>query len=455
VSAPIRVRMTAWYVAVLAVVLVAVGAFVIVRLKSDLIDATDRSLRPAVQQIAAGYRVEGVPEFRDTSNTVLSGERAASQVLDPAGRVVASFGDPVSRRPMRGSGTTVNLDGTDFRVWSQPVVTRGGQRRTVVAASSLEPVNRSVHRVLMLLLIALPMALVLAAAAGWWLARRALAPIERMTSKAEGIGPDALDERVDVPATADEVAHLATTLNTMLDRIQAGAEDQRRLVADTSHELRTPLTAMRAELDVSLRHDDLTPAARTVLESTREEVDRISATVDDLLVLARADEVGLVAVHEHVDLHELAAAATAPFETLASARGVELRLEGQPAPALGDPDSLRHALRNLVDNAVKFTPGGGAVVVRSRRHDGVAEVAVIDEGPGIPADLQARVFDRFFRIEEARTGAGSGLGLAIVDEVARAHGGHVGVAPHMPCGSVFTFTVPSDATPGTVPGVAR
>ena len=440
-SAPIRVRMTAWYVAVLAVVLVAVGAFVIVRLRSDLTDSVDRDLRPALQQIAAGYRTEGVPEFRDTSSTVLSGERAASQVLDPAGHVVASYGDPIALEPMRGAGT-VRLDGTDFRVASQPVTTRGGQRRVVVAASSLEPVNRSVHRVLMLLLIALPVALVLAAAAGWWLARRSLAPIERMTSKAEEIGPDALDARIDVPATTDEVAHLARTLNTMLDRIETGVSEQRRLVADTSHELRTPLAAMRAELDVSLRHDDLTPAARTVLESTREEVDRISATVDDLLVLAQADEVGIAGIHERVDLHELAAAVTAPFATLAHARGVDLRLEGPPAPALGDPESLRHALRNLVDNAVKFTPGGGAVVVRSRRHDGVAEVKVIDEGPGIPADLRDRVFDRFFRVDEARSGSGSGLGLAIVDEVARAHGGQVTVRGHLPCGSVFTFSVP-------------
>jgi heavy metal sensor kinase len=451
-SAPIRVRMTAWYVAVLAVVLVAVGAFVIVRLRSDLTDSVDRDLRPALQQIAAGYRTEGVPEFRDTSSTVLSGERAASQVLDPAGHVVASYGDPVALEPMRGAGT-VRLDGTDFRVASQPVTTRGGQRRIVVAASSLEPVNRSVHRVLMLLLIALPVALVLAAAAGWWLARRSLAPIERMTSKAEEIGPDALDERIDVPATTDEVAHLARTLNTMLDRIETGVSEQRRLVADTSHELRTPLAAMRAELDVSLRHDDLTPAARTVLESTREEVDRISATVDDLLVLAQADEVGIAGIHERVDLHELAAAVTAPFATLAHARGVDLRLEGPPAPALGDPESLRHALRNLVDNAVKFTPGGGAVVVRSRRHDGVAEVKIIDEGPGIPADLRDRVFDRFFRVDEARSGSGSGLGLAIVDEVARAHGGQVTVRPHAPCGSVFTFSVPSDhGAPGTGAG---
>jgi len=162
-------------------------------------------------------------------------------------------------------------------------------------------------------------------------------------------------------------------------------------------------------------------------------------------VLARADEVGLAAVHEPVDLHELAEAATEPFEALAHARGVELRVEGSAAPAVGDPESLRHALRNLVDNAVKFTPGGGAVVVRSERHNGVAQVRVIDEGPGIPADLQDRVFDRFYRVDEARSGSGSGLGLAIVDEVARAHGGDVSVRQHLPCGSVFTFRVPSDS----------
>lgn len=443
-NAPIRLRMTAWYVVVLAIVLLAVGAFVVVQLRSDLTDSLDRDLRSAVHQIAVGYRAEGVQEFQDTSGTVLTGERPASQVRDAQGKVLASFGDSVSRAPMLGAGT-VPLDGTDFRLAST-TVTRGGQPRTVVAASSMGPVDRSVHRVFMLLLIALPVALLLAAAAGWWLARRSLAPIEAMTSKAEQIGPDALDERVEVPATADEVGHLAMTLNTMLDRIETGVSEQRRLVANTSHELRTPLAAMRAELDVSLRHDDLTPAARAVLESTREEVDRISATVDDLLVLARADEVGLIATHEHVDLHDLAEAATRPFEPLAAARGVGLRVEGGPAPVLGDPESLRHALRNLVDNAVKFTPGGGGVVVRSERHDGIAEVLVIDEGLGIPMDLQDRVFDRFYRVDESRTGTGSGLGLAIVDEVARAHGGRVDVRPHLPCGSVFTFRVPSDSS---------
>jgi heavy metal sensor kinase len=296
-------------------------------------------------------------------------------------------------------------------------------------------------------MIALPAALLAAAAAGWWLARRALAPIDRMTTMAEAIGPDAMGERVAVPPSADEVAHLATTLNMMLDRIQAGVADQQRLVADTSHELRTPLTTMRAELDVSLREDDLPPSARRVLESIREEVDRITATVDDLLVLAQADEVGLAAMHERVDLRELAGAAVGSLKTVATARGVDLRLEGPPALAIGDPDTLRHALRNLVDNAVKFTPGGGAVVVRSARANGVAQISVADEGPGIPAQLRRRVFDRYFRADEARTrgAGGSGLGLAIVNEVARAHGGHVSVDQREPAGSVFTFTVPADS----------
>jgi heavy metal sensor kinase len=449
--------MTAWYVAVLALVLTAVGAFVVVRLRSDLVDATDRSLRPQTQQIAAGYRIEGIPEFTDSSRTVLSGERAASQVLEADGRVVGSFGDPVSHTPMlpiatvrkvAGGATAVitlrRPHGPDFRVVARPV-TRNGRRQVLAAASSLGPVERSVRRVLLLLLIALPAALLATAAAGWWLARRALRPIDRMTSMAAAIGPDALRERVTVPSSKDEVAHLATTLNTMLDRIQLGVEDQQRLVADTSHELRTPLAAMRAELDVSLRGDDLPPAARAVLESAREEVDRINATVDDLLVLARADEREIGIVREPVDLRELAAAAVEPLRALAQARGVGVRLDGAPAPVLGDPDSLRHALRNLVENAIKFSPDGGAVLVRSDRANGEATIAVADEGAGVPPELRERVFERFFRADPSRTrgNGGSGLGLAIVREVALAHGGHVAVVPQAPRGSVFTFTVPS------------
>src|SRR4051812_12852264 len=166
--------MTAWYVALLAVVLAAVGLFVVLQLRSDLTAGVDRDLRPAAAQIAAGYREEGLPEFRDTAATVLAGERAAAQVLDRSGAVVAFYGDPVARRPMLApdqkvpTTKTATLGGQDFRVTARPLA-----GRLVVAAESLEPVQRSVHRVLVLLLLALPAAVLAAALGGWWLARRA------------------------------------------------------------------------------------------------------------------------------------------------------------------------------------------------------------------------------------------------------------------------------------------
>ncbi|MEA2296051.1 MAG: hypothetical protein QOE86_3690 [Solirubrobacteraceae bacterium] len=457
-NAPIRARMTGWYVALLACILVAVGVFVLVRLHADLISATDRALRPALGQIAFGYRNEGFPEFHDQSATVLAEARAASQVLTADGAVLRTYGDPISARAMVDragldrtlAGETVVFTarlagrGPRFRIAATSVV-RKGVRRAVVAAASLAPVDRSVHRVLVLLLLALPAALVATAAGGWWLARRAMLPIDRMIGTAASIGPADLRARVAIPATRDEVAHLGRTLNNMLDRIEHGVEEQKRLVADTSHELRTPLAAMRTELDVSLRADDMSPAAREVLESAREEVDRMSATVDDLLTLARADEHGLRQGREQLDLAKLGQRAARRLAGLAAGRDVELVTEGAPARVPGDPDQLGQALGNLVDNAIKFSPPGGRVTVRTFAVNGEVGLTVEDEGPGIPEELRERVFDRFFRVDSSRTRAtgGSGLGLAITREVVEAHGGRLSVAGREPRGTAFTVVFPA------------
>ncbi len=437
---PIRVRMTAWYVALLAVIVAAVGAFLVLRLRADLTDAIDRALGPASDQIAAGYRVEGPPEFVDTARTTLSGERAAAQVLGPTGRVLVASGDRVARAPMltradeatvlRGAAIvrTVRLGGQRFRLAARPV-DRRGQRQAIVAGQSLAGVERSVRRVLVLLLIAGPAALLATALGGWWLAGRALRPIERMTARAAAIDLDHIEERVAVPPTGDEVARLATTLNAMLERIERGVHEQHRLVADASHELRSPLAAMRAEIDVSLRADDLPPAARDVLESAREEVDRMTRTVDDLLVLASLDEGRLELLVEPLDLRDVAERAIGRLQPLAAARGVTVTLTGAPALATGDADRLGHALRNLVENAIKFSPAGGAVEVTTWTRAGEAGVTVRDHGPGVAPDLRERVFDRFFRADPARARAtgGGGLGLAITREIALAHGGRAWV----------------------------
>jgi heavy metal sensor kinase len=458
VRLPIRVRLTAWYVVVLAVILVLVGAFVVVRLRGDLVGAVDDGLRPATAQIAAGYHAEGAPEATDVARTVLAGERAASQVLDPRGGVVVAWGDPVARRPMLSPGElrrvlggerlvrTSELGAPDrsFRVVAQ-AATRHGRPYAVVAGESLAGVGRSVHRVLVLLLVAGPIALLVAALGGWWLARRAMRPVQRMTARAAGIGAARMEERLAVPATGDEIARLAVTLNTMLDRIQAGVEDQRRLVADASHELRTPLAVMRSEIEVSLLADELSPDARRVLESACEEVERMSRTVDGLLLLASADEDRLHLLLEPVDLRRLAEATARALAGLAEGHRVAVEVEGEPALVLADPERLGQALRNLVDNAIAFSPAGAVVRVRTWAGEREAGVEVADEGPGVPPDLRERVFDRFFRADpgRARRSGGSGIGLSIVREVARAHGGHVELRPRAPRGSAFVLTLPA------------
>jgi heavy metal sensor kinase len=306
-------------------------------------------------------------------------------------------------------------------------------------------IDRSVHRLVVLLLLACPAAILLTAAGGWVLARRSLRPVSRLTSEADRIGMRRLTDRLPVPATGDEVARLASTLNAMLARIETGVEEQRRLVADASHELRTPLAAMGAELDVSLRADKLDPAAREVLRSTREEVYRLSGTVDGLLTLARADRGALDLRLGAVDLGALAGETLERLGPLAGSFGVTFAARLDGAPAEGDPSWLGRAIANLVDNAIKFSPEGGTVTVTSGDHGAEVSLSVLDEGPGIPANAREVVFDRFQRLDASRARAtgGSGIGLSIVREIAHAHGGRVEIRPGPRGGSRFVLTIPA------------
>lgn len=462
---PIRVRMTVWYVTLLGLIIAAVGAFLVLRLRTDLVAAMDRTLQPAAEQIALGYHAEGPPEAPDVSATVLAGEPAVSQVLTPAGRAVISYGDRVSRSPMISASdirralaggqvqhtATLGPVRSRFRIVAR-TTTRGSYRRVIVVGESMAAVDRSVHRVLMLLLIAGPAALVATAAGGWWLARRSLRPVQRLTTEAQLIGRDQLAGQLAVPSTGDEVAQLAETLNTMLTRIQNGVEEQQRLIADASHELRSPLAAMRAELDVSLRADDLGPEAHEVLESARDEVDQLSRTVDGLLTLARADRGALDLTETALDLAAVAANATERVRPLACSRDITLESELSRAPVLGDAIGLSQAIGNLLDNAVKFSPRGATVRVTTEHDGSEAVFRVLDEGPGIPTASRERVFDRFFRLDASRTRAtgGSGIGLSIVRETARAHSGRAWVEPGPAGGSLFVLALP--AAPPERPG---
>jgi two-component system OmpR family sensor kinase len=457
VRLPFRARLTAWYAVLLATIIVALGAFLVLALRSDLRAMVDRYVGAGSVRIADGYRDEGAEEFLDLSQNVLPGSGSAAQVLDSGGRVLLTYGDAVAEHPMASTGAraqalagtpqllTVTLGPEDeqFRIRVAPVE-RQGRRQVVVVGQSLRRVEESVERLIVLLLIAGPAALAATALGGWWLARKALLPVRRMTSKAQDIGIDRLDERIAVPATADELGQLAMTLNAMLDRLERGVREKHRLIADTSHELRTPLAVMRSELDVSLLGDELAPTARTVLESAREEVDRMSRTVENLLTLAAVDEGRLELLTTRVRLGEAIDGAARPLRPLADAKRLKLEIDAEPWATQADPQRLHQALTNFIENAIKFAQPGGEVRVTAWRDTDEVGVTVSDDGPGIPPAHRRHVFERFYRIDRARgrDAGGSGLGLAICQEIATAHGGRVWVDSEEGKGSAFSLALP-------------
>jgi heavy metal sensor kinase len=458
----IRTRLTAWYTLLLAAILVALAAFLVVRLRADLEATIDHEVRANSVQIARAFSLadpgEASEDFHDVSGNVLAGRGGMARVLDPSGGVVSAYGDAIDPGPIVPAGaledalagrqrmlTVVSgVRGERFRAQVSPVQ-RAGRRRLIVVAESLQAVDESVGRVLMLLWLAVPAALGATALVGWWLARKALRPVERMISQAREIGIDRLDERIAVPRAGDEIARLAVTLNSMLDRLEQGVREKHRLIADASHELRTPLAVMRAELDVSLRADDLTPDAAAALESVREEVDGMSRTVNNLLTLAQVDEGRLELLTSDVRLAEAIEAAVRPLRPLAEGKGLALEVDADGQQARADPHRLHQALTNFIENAIKYGRPGGSVRVTAWRENGEVGVTVSDDGPGIPAAARPLVFDRFYRVDGARgrDGGGSGLGLAICREIATAHGGRVWVDSEESGGSAFSLALPS------------
>jgi heavy metal sensor kinase len=457
VSLPIRVRLTAWYALLLAAIVVALGAFLVLKLRSDLRRAVDDEVRTNSVRIAQAFGDEGPEDFSDVTHTVLPHAGGAAQLLDTRGRVLLRYGSVAGDAPLVDAKARADAlagrrpllterlgeDRHRYRVQASAFDYRG-QTRILVVAETLKRVEDEVRRVLVLLLLAGPAALAATAVAGYWLARKALRPVERMTSNARAIGIERLHERIAVPRAADEIGQLAVTLNAMLDRLERGVKDKRRLIADASHELRTPLAVMRAELDVSLRDGTRSAAERASLESVRDDVDRMSRTVDNLLTLAQVDEGRLELLTTTVDLGEALEAAARPLLPLAVAKGVALDIDAAELEAKADPQRLHQALTNLIENAIKFAPSGGEVRITAWQDGGEVGVTVADNGPGIPAEAREHLFDRFYRVDDARGRdvGGSGLGLAIVREVAAAHGGRVWVDSEEGGGSRFFFALP-------------
>jgi two-component system, OmpR family, sensor kinase len=290
---------------------------------------------------------------------------------------------------------------------------------------------------------------------GWWLAHRVVRPVDEITSQAEAIGAGTLGQRIAAHADSQEYERLVDVLNTMLGRLEASFDAQRRFTADASHELRSPLTALRGEIELALRRDRDRNEYRRVLESNLQEVDRLTNLAKDLLTLARSDAGVMQPRFQTADAAALSENVLERLRGKATRRGVRLALDApQPVEAILDPGLFEQLVWNLVDNAVKFSPEGEDVRVGLARVDHAVQLQVADRGPGIPIEDIGQVFDRFYRVDRARTAGetgGTGLGLAIVRAIVEAHGGTVRVANRSTGGAVFTAVLPAVPTPTPTP----
>jgi heavy metal sensor kinase len=281
-------------------------------------------------------------------------------------------------------------------------------------------------------------------AGGWWLSSRAVRPIIAMSDTVSGINASNLSERLKLEGVDTELGSLGALINTMLEWLESAFEQQVRFTADASHELRTPLTVILTQVELALSRPREAAAYRESLEACGRGATRMKSLVDDLLTLARADSGKLELRVESIDLARIAEGSVALLQPLAHERGVRILREISPAPLNGDPERLGQVITNLVSNAIQYTQPGGKVLVSTGRDGGSALLVVEDTGVGIPEiDLQ-HVFDRFHRVDSARSrgSGGSGLGLAICQSIVEAHGGAITVASTLDRGSRFTVAIP-------------
>jgi heavy metal sensor kinase len=305
-------------------------------------------------------------------------------------------------------------------------------------------VEQQLGEIATVLVLGLPVIVVLAGIGGYVLARRALAPIDHLAGEARRITAERLHERLSVANEHDEIGRLAAVINDTLGRLESSFDQLRRFTGDASHELRTPLAVIRGIGELGLAETRTPQEYRDAMGSMLEEVDRLTRLVDTLLRLSRGDAGTVRLSPSSVDLAELAREVVASLSILAEERRQCLSVEAsRPVPVRVDRLVLRDAIANLVDNAIKYGPAGSTIVVRVESDTRSAALTVTDQGPGIPLEHRARIFDRFYRVDEGRSRemGGTGLGLAIAKWAVEANGGAVAVAP-AGAGSSFKIVLP-------------
>jgi heavy metal sensor kinase len=450
----IRWRLTLWNTLALAVVLLGFAGLVYALLRHALYERIDRGLLTEFRELVVDEATPGDYQgrLRHWIDELKEHENFCCVVYGPGGDVLARTqelaADSVPQAPAAASaaprlyGTSVPALGRQRAVDGR--LRLGGQEVTAVLLAPLEDADRELGQLLAVLLLAVPVALVVSGGTGYLLARKALAPMDRLRRSAENITAERLDRRLPVANPRDELGRLTRTFNEMIGRLERSFAEVRRFTADASHELRTPLTAIRTEAEVALGRPLHEADGQQLLGSILEECDRLTRLTDQLLALAREEVVAARQAREPVDLAALVQSVAETMRPLAESRGLRLDVgAGGPLVVQGDGPRLRQVLYNVLDNAIKYTPEG-TVTVQVARRGHAAVITVHDPGIGIPAEHLPRVFDRFYRVDKARSReqGGTGLGLSIAQSIVAAHQGTIELTSTPGRGTTCTVTLP-------------
>lgn len=459
---PIRLRLTIVFTVSMGLLLAITGGFVYFRLAAELLDTIDSALLSEAGAVASGLGQQGAAFSAPT------GELGTfAQVLGPGGRVIETSrpvpGGPVVpaaalpgiHRPAYSDRRVSGISGLARIV----VVPQGSgpSRVWVVTGTSLLSRDETLSSLLVLMLAGGPIALAVAGTAGWAVAGAALRPVERIRREAAAISVSDRRRRLPIPATRDEIARLASTLNAMLDRLAAAFDRERRFVDDASHELRTPLAILKTELDLAQSRPRSNRELLAAVRSATEETDRLTVLAETLLVYSRLDSGRMPLHRQKTSLDGLLRDACFALEARSAAAGVDVRVDPHEVTAFVDPLRVRQAVENVVSNAVAHTPRGGQVRARAVREAGTVRVTVEDTGSGFDPGIAARALQPFAtgQAEHARMdraagdpvmgGTAAGLGLAIVEAIAQAHGGHTTVGNRAGGGARVTLVLPGTA----------
>ena len=482
----IRSKLTFWYAFILLTTLVAFGLVAYTYSRDQLQENLDRSLmnevkwvnnfiKPKASKVKPSKKfttkkkniplvIEPPPPEENTEisdpdieiwneiyyHALLNPKKTMIEVTDTAGAVVFrsySVGEEslmIGEVPLNTikMNTLRGASGQELRV-----AATANENVHIYVAYPLAELKEVLDNLFSIFLVFIPVALAISIVVGWFLAYKSLRPVDLVTRTALRITAENLDQQIPHRGVDDEIGRLVSTFNNMIERLRASFDKIKQFTIDASHELRTPLTIMRGEVELALRNPKENEEYRRILASNLEEILRLSAIIENLLTLSKADQGQDFVAMEPTNLKQLIEELYEDCEVLASKKHISVQVRKSEEVSIhGDKMRLRQLFLNLIDNAIKYTPESGTVSLQLERQNGFAKVQVSDTGIGIPKEEQTKIFDRFYRVDKARSRemGGSGLGLSIAKWIAELHRGHIEVESEPKQGTTFSVYLPID-----------